>query len=158
MKFNSAFEEWSATNQLLLGWIYNTLTPEISSQLIGCRISKELWNAVRDLAGAHTRARVTMLKGELHRTRKGNLKMTEYLAKIKLIYDNLLLASSPISISDLIIQTLTGLDIEYNPITVQLSNKAELTWVDLQAALLTYKSILEQLSNLNSSFQLQANC
>lgn len=42
IKLNPAYEEWVATNQLLLGWIYNTLTPEIASQLIGCKSSHEL--------------------------------------------------------------------------------------------------------------------
>lgn len=156
-RVNPAWEEWIATNQLLLGWIYNTLTSEIASQLIGSKTSNELWIAVRSLAGAHTRSRVTLLKGELHRTRKGSLKMTEYLSKMKLIFNNLLLAGSPIPMGDLIIQTLAGLDIDYNPITVQLSDKHHLTWVDLQAALLTYESRLEQLTALNTSFQVQAN-
>lgn len=60
-------------------------------------------------------------------TRKGSLKMSDYLTKMKSIADNLLLGGCPISNSDLIIQTLDGLDIEYNPIVVQLSNKTDLT-------------------------------
>lgn len=35
VKTNPAFEEWTATDQLLLGWIYNTLKPDITSQVIG---------------------------------------------------------------------------------------------------------------------------
>lgn len=69
--------------------------------------------------------------------------MTEYLAKMKSIFANLILAGSPISISDLIMQTLVGLDAEFNPIVVQLSYKVDLSWVDMQAALLTYESRLE---------------
>lgn len=83
--------------------------------------------------------------------------MTEYLAKMKSISDNMLLSGSPISNSDLIIQTLTGLDSEYNPIFVQLSDKDDLTWVDVQVTLLTYESILKQLSSLTNSFQVQVN-
>lgn len=157
MKSNPAYEEWVSSDQLLLGWIYNTLTPEIASQLIGCGTSFELWTAIRNLVGAHTRSRITLLKGELHRTRKGSLKMSEYLSKMKTISDNLLLVGCPIPTSDLIIQTLTGLDIEYNPIVVQLSDKTDLTWVDLQATLLTFESRMEQLSSLTNSFQAQAN-
>lgn len=150
MKINLAYDEWVAVDQLLLGWIYNILTPEIASQL-------DLWTAIRSLAGAHTRSRVTLLKGELHRTRKGSLKMIDYLSKMKSISDNLLLTGSPISNSDLITQTLSGLDIEYNPKVVQLSDKTGLTWVDVQATLLIYESRLEQLSSLTNSFQLQEN-
>lgn len=59
---------------------------------------------------------------------------------MKSIADNLLLARSPISTHDLITQTLAGLDIEYNPILVQLSDKINLTCVGLQVALLSYEN------------------
>lgn len=137
---NPSYKEWVSTDQLLSGWIYNTLTPDVASQLIGYATSKELWSVIKSLASAHTRSRVTLLKSELHRTRKGAMKMTEYLAKMKSIFDNFLLASNPISTSDLVTQTLAGLDIDYNPIVVQLSDKNDLSWVDLQAHLLTYES------------------
>lgn len=72
--------------------------------------------------------------------------MDEYLRKVKELADNLLLAGCPMSPDDLITQTLSGLDTEYNAIVVQLSEKARLTWVELQALLLTFESRLEQLS------------
>lgn len=123
---------------------------------------------MQDLSGAlegyqvfvrstHTHSRVTFLKGELHRTRKGTLKMAKYLAKMKIVADNLLLARCPISLNDLISQTLAGVDIEYNYIVVQISNKTELSWVELQAALLTHENRVEQRSNLTTSFHLEAN-
>lgn len=130
MKLNPAYEEWCVVDQLLLGWIYNTLSVGIASQVVGCQSSQQLWKAVKDLAGAHTRSRVTLLKGELHRTRKGGLKTSEYLAKMKSLSYNLFLAGSPISSEDLVIQTLAGLDNEYNAIVVQLSDKLDLSWVD----------------------------
>lgn len=59
------------------------------------------------------------------------MKMEEYLIKMKTLSNNLKLTGSPILSVDLIIQTLTGLDSEYNAIVVQLSDKIDLTWVDL---------------------------
>lgn len=59
--------------------------------------------------------------------------MEEYLVKMKNLADKLKLAGSPISNSDLIIQTLNGLDFEYNPMVVKLSDQTSLTWVDLRA-------------------------
>lgn len=70
IKPNPAYKEWVSFDQLLMGWIYNTLTPNIASQLIGYTTSSGLWTAIRSLAGAHTRSKITLLKGELHRTRK----------------------------------------------------------------------------------------
>lgn len=76
--------------------------------------------------------------------------MEDYLIKMKTLSDNLKLAGSPISSADLIIQTLTGLDSDYNAIVVQLSDKVNLTWVDLQAQLLAFENRLEQLNNFSN--------
>ena len=65
--------------------------------------------------------------------------MEEYLVKMKNLADRLKLAGSPISNSDLIIQTLKGLDSKYNPVVVKLSDQTSLTWVDLQAQLLIFE-------------------
>lgn len=57
-KINPAYEERVTTDQLLLGWLFNTMTVEIASQLLGCSTSQQLWKLAKDLAGAHTRSRV----------------------------------------------------------------------------------------------------
>ncbi|CAJ2656533.1 unnamed protein product [Trifolium pratense] len=149
-KQNPAYEEWIANDQKILGWLLNSMTHDIATQLLHCDTSKELWDAAKSLAGAHSRSRVTLLKSEFHSTRKGTLKMEEYLIKMKNLSDNLKLAGSPISTTDLIIQTLSGLDSEYNAIVVQLSNKLELTWIDMQAELLAFENRIEFLNNLSN--------
>lgn len=52
---NPAYEDWTTIDQLLLGWLYNTMTVKVASQVIGCLTSAELWCAVKDLVGASTR-------------------------------------------------------------------------------------------------------
>nr|KYP50444.1 Retrovirus-related Pol polyprotein from transposon TNT 1-94 [Cajanus cajan] len=123
------------------------MTQEVATQLLHCETSQQIWEDAQSLAGAHTRSRITFLKTEFHRTRKGGLKMEEYLTKMKEIADDLALAGSSVSTMDLVTQTLAGLDNEYNPIVVQLSDKEHLTWVEMQAQLLTYENRLEQINN-----------
>lgn len=120
-------------------------------------MSHELLNVVKSLSRAHTRSRITLYKSELQRKRKVSLKMEDYLNKMKVLANNLLLASSPISTSNLITQTLIGLDNEYNRIVVQLLGKVDLTWIDLQATLLTYENRLEKINALTNSMQFQSN-
>ncbi|KAI4323950.1 hypothetical protein L6164_023521 [Bauhinia variegata] len=86
------------------------MSQEIATQLLHCQTSKELWEAAQSLSGAYTRSRITLPKLEFHRKRKGTTEMEEYLNKMKNISDNLTLAGSLVSTSDLIPQTLTGLD------------------------------------------------
>nr|KYP38146.1 hypothetical protein KK1_040630 [Cajanus cajan] len=132
-KNTPTFVYWTSTDQLLLGWLINSMTQEVTTQLLHYETSQQIWEDAQSLAGAHTRLRITFLKTEFQRTRKGGLKKEEYLTKMKEIADNLALAGSSVSIMDLITQTLAGLDNEYNPIVVKLSNKENLTWVEMQA-------------------------
>nr|QWX09785.1 hydroxymethylglutaryl-CoA synthase [Pistacia terebinthus subsp. palaestina] len=143
---NSDYEDWISNDKLLLGWLYSTMNPDIASQLMQKLTSKELWDAAKELSGAHTKSRVIFYKGELQKTRKGRMKMEEYLTTMKAFSDNLTLAGSPISLSDLITQILIGLDAEYTPIVVHLGDKESLSWIELQTTLLTFESRLEQLN------------
>lgn len=149
---NPSFEEWVADDQMLLGWLLNSMTTDIATQLMHCENSKQLWDEAQSLAGAQSISQITYLKYEFHGTRKGNLKMEEYLT------DQLQLAGNHVTISDLIIQILNGLDSDYNPIVVKLSYQSSLTWVDLQAQLLAFESRLDQLNKLtNMSLNACAN-
>ncbi|KAI4332233.1 hypothetical protein L6164_017157 [Bauhinia variegata] len=157
-KANPVYKKWVTNDQLLLGCLLNSISQEIVTQLLHCQTSKELWEASESLFGAYTMARITLLKSEFHRIRKGTMKMEEYLNKMKNLSDSLTLAGSLVSTSDLITQTLNGLESEYNPIVVQLVDKENLTCVDLQAQLLAFKNILEQLNSLvNLSFNPTVN-
>ncbi|PNX82983.1 glutamate receptor [Trifolium pratense] len=105
---NPEFEDWQAYDQQLLGWLRNSMTVGIATQLLHCETSMQLWEEAQSLAG------------------------------------------NPVSTSDLIIQTLNGLDSEYNPVVVKLSDQTTLSWVDLQAQLLTFESRIEQLNSLSN--------
>lgn len=85
------------TDQLLLGWLYSSISIDIATQLINCSTSQELWQTTEEMADAATRAKEMWLKGELQRTRKGSMKMEEYLAKMKSLSDNLQLATCRMS-------------------------------------------------------------
>lgn len=86
---NPKYEEWMITDQLLLRWLYSSINLEVAAQLINCKTSRELWSSTEEMAGAVTKAKELWYKGELQRTRKGFMKMQEYLAKTKSIADNM---------------------------------------------------------------------
>ncbi|KAK4280729.1 hypothetical protein QN277_012310 [Acacia crassicarpa] len=118
---NPLYDGWLAIDQLQLGWLFSTLTVNIAAQMTTCKTSAALWRAITELVGTNTRSRITFLKIEFQQLRKGSLKMHEYLAKIKALSDNLTLARCPLSLTDLITQTLAGLDSDYTPIVVILT-------------------------------------
>ena len=131
-------------------WLRNSMTIDITTQLLHCETSKELWDEAQSLAGAYTKSRTIYLKSEFHNTRKGEMKMDPYLLKMMNFAHKLKMAGSLISNSDLMIQTLNGLDADYNPVVVKLYDQINLSWVDLQAQLLAFESRINQLNNFNN--------
>lgn len=67
---NLKFEEWVTHDQMLLGWLYNSMTLEVISQVLRCKTSQELWKAVKDFSGAQSRSRITLYKSELQHLQK----------------------------------------------------------------------------------------
>ncbi|KAK4273850.1 hypothetical protein QN277_017165 [Acacia crassicarpa] len=146
---NPSFEDWVAADQLVFGWILNTMTLEVSSQMTDVSTAAGLWAAAKEVAGAQTKSRVLMLKSDFQRTRKDSMKMKEYLIKMKGFSEQLSVAGCPVPLPDLFIHILAGLDAEYNPIVVQLSKEIdELSWIGFQSSLLTYENRMEQLNQL----------
>ena len=146
---NPDFEEWLAADQIVYSWLLSTMTPEVASDFLHCINSAQIYKAVTELMNATSRSRITMYRYELQRTRKGSDSITEYLSKMKTLCDNLSMAGSPIPESDLITQTLAGLDSEFTPIVVYLSDKDNLSWFDMHTRLLTFEKHLEHLNSVN---------
>ncbi|KAK4252532.1 hypothetical protein QN277_014520 [Acacia crassicarpa] len=130
------------------------MSQEVGAQLFHCRTALDLWTSARTLTSASSRSRVLIYQSELHHTRKNGMRMDEYLAKMRNILDQLILAGAAISTDELILHTLNGLDGDYNAIVVKLIDQSDLTWVETQAALLAFESHLEQL-NLFSTMSIQ---
>ncbi|XP_038882253.1 uncharacterized protein LOC120073479 [Benincasa hispida] len=53
---NPQYEAWVTANQLLLGWLYNSMTREVVVQLMGYKSAKSLWDAIHLLFGVQSRA------------------------------------------------------------------------------------------------------
>ena len=75
------------------------------------------------------------------------MKMADYLKEEKKLADNLALARKLVALEDLVTQVLTGLDLlEQNPVVCKIYKKENISWVDLQAILLSYEKRLEQIN------------
>lgn len=102
--------------------------------IVTCFIVKPLnnfWMKLKVLL-THTRFRIVYLKYEFHNTRKGDMKVRQYLDKMKNLVNKLKLITSPISNSNLAIYTLNSLDSDYNPMVIKLSNHINISWIELK--------------------------
>lgn len=147
---NEKYEEWQVIDQTLLRWLYSSLSLDVATHMINCKYSPELWKNVQDLVGAITKGKVMWYKNENQRTRKGSMKMRDYLIKMKEYANNLQLASCNYLINDLFTQILYGLDSKYTPIVVTLNEKENITLIEFQTYLLSFESRLDQLNSFQN--------
>jgi len=107
---NPEYDIWDRADQLLVGWLSNSMTPDMAAQVMGYDTAQPLWEAVLDYYGVHSRSQEDHNRQMLQQTRKGSMKMEEYLSVMKKYYDNLQLAGYPMDLRSLISYTLAGLD------------------------------------------------
>ncbi|KAI9198055.1 hypothetical protein LWI28_009229 [Acer negundo] len=144
---NPEYEDWIVHDQILLGWLYNSMEPDVASEVIKNETSKDLWESINTLFGLKTKSNIAYYKREFQKLQKGGMKMSNYLKAVKKLADNLALASRPMPLEDLVSQVLDGFDsVEYNPLVCQINEKEEINWIDLQAKLLSYEKRLEQIN------------
>ncbi|KAL2506354.1 Chitin-binding type-1 domain-containing protein [Abeliophyllum distichum] len=58
---NPEYSRWISVDQLLMGWLYASMTSEIVMRVMGCNNSSELWKAINENYGILNRSRVTFL-------------------------------------------------------------------------------------------------
>ncbi|KAM6568773.1 hypothetical protein CsatB_016758 [Cannabis sativa] len=68
---NPEYEHWVVSDQLLMGWIYSSMTETIATEVMGCATSAALWRALENLFGAHSRAKMDEYRTLIQTTRKG---------------------------------------------------------------------------------------
>lgn len=100
------------------------------------------------------------LKLELQTMKKGDLSMTDYLQKAKILFDNLIAVSQHVSDSDLIGHILNGLGSEYDPFVFALHARPEefdLTLDNLHGLLISHELRLLQSQPASDGSSPQAN-
>lgn len=67
---NLEYNKWISTDQLLMGWLYSSMTPEIAMRVMKCTSSNILWTTVEKSYGILNKSRIVFLTREIQRTRK----------------------------------------------------------------------------------------
>ena len=93
---NPRYEQWVTSDLLLLGWIYNSMVPDVTLQFMGFNTTRDLWKVIQDLFGVQSRVEEDFLHQTFYTTRKDNYTMEDYLRIMKTNTDNLSQAGSPV--------------------------------------------------------------
>lgn len=74
---------------------------------------------------SQSRARAVNTLIALATTHKGNMSVTEYVAKIRSLADDMAAAGQPLGDEELVSYILAGLDGEYNPLVSAVTTRVE---------------------------------
>lgn len=86
---NPQYNQWMSIDQLLMGYLYSTITPENAMRAMGPSNSNQLWAIVKETYGIRNRCRITFFTSELLKTWKETMSIDRYLNTVKLLADNL---------------------------------------------------------------------
>ena len=86
---NPEFTEWFQKDQLLLSWIFSSLSEEVFPYIIGMTTSFNAWKALESAFGSISQNRQLQIHIESQELKKNDLSVSQYLQKAKLLADEL---------------------------------------------------------------------
>ncbi|TXG55646.1 hypothetical protein EZV62_020902 [Acer yangbiense] len=147
---NPEYEKWLVNDQLLMGWLYSSMTENVALSVMGSTTAAGLWKALENLFGAYSKSKANTIRTSIQTTRKGSSTMEEYLTQMKTWADSLAIAGDPYPENLLFANILAGLDSEYMPIVVLIEAREHFTWQEIYDTLLSYDSKLEHINNVSA--------
>ncbi|KAK1644007.1 hypothetical protein QYE76_061812 [Lolium multiflorum] len=144
---NPAYDAWVATDQQVLSFLLNTLSPDILISVIGMETAADVWSAIKSMFASQSRTRISNLRVALAKTKKENMTTAQFFTKMKGFADELAAAGRPIDEEELVEYLLAGLDESYNPLfaAIGVNGAEDLTMGDLYAQVCAYDSRIELL-------------
>ncbi|CAH9119034.1 unnamed protein product [Cuscuta europaea] len=123
---NNEFYYWLKLDQTVRSWLFATLSRDILVEVHTLKTSSIIWDRLESRFMAASLARSMELKRLFTNIKKKeNQSMEQYMREIQKIADALATINSPVSLKDLIEQTLLGLGSEYESIITTLSSFPE---------------------------------
>lgn len=140
---NPAYQEWYASDQQVLGFLFSSLTRGILAQ-VAAKTVAEAWTAISDMFASHTRARTVYVRLALATTKKEAMTISRYYVKMKALGDEMAASGKPLDDEELVSYIINGLDHEYNPVTSALLTRVEpISLSELYSQLLSFETRLE---------------
>ncbi|KAE8782569.1 hypothetical protein D1007_44076 [Hordeum vulgare] len=105
-------------------WIYATLSDTMCDHIIGATTTFDLWSKIKDFFLANRDARFMVLNRQYRNLKQGNLSVSDYARRMKLLTDGLADIDHAVSEVDLTMQFLHGLDKRLDTIRVVLGDQS----------------------------------
>ncbi|RVW40284.1 Retrovirus-related Pol polyprotein from transposon RE1 [Vitis vinifera] len=133
------FEAWDEEDSMIIAWLWNSMTPEISNTCMFLATTKDIWDAIQQTySKARDAAQVYEVKVKTIATKQGSKTVTEYANQLKALWQELdhyrviktkCLENAAI-LKDFIEQDrvydfLVGLNPEFDQVRIQILGKQE---------------------------------
>jgi uncharacterized membrane protein YgcG len=137
---------WKAMEQQVLGFLMTSLSREVMAQVATLETPQEVYGELVRMYASASRARTVNTRIALATTRKGNMSVTEYVAKIKFLADDMTSAGKKVDDEELVSYLLVGLDEEFSPVVTAVGARTESISVgELVSQLLSFEHRLDLL-------------
>ena len=144
ISMNPTYKTWFKIDKVISAIINSSLTKSTMPIVIHKEIGKEVWDAINQNFAGKSQSRIMELQTKLHNLRKSSMTFKTYVQIVWTLGDELQANGSNISMHDLSIALLRGLDQQYNAFYASTSQLLHtLTFNDVVANLLTFDSHLE---------------
>jgi hypothetical protein len=124
---NPEYTAWLVQDQQLLSYLNSTLSKEVLGQVTSHDTTAQVWTAVHGMYASQSRECVMHLHTKLASTRKGDMSMTIYFAKMKEYVDGMVTSGKKLDDDDddVVSYILTRLDAEYNGFVENVSSRID---------------------------------
>ena len=122
---NPEFGAWYARDQQVFSYLLTTLPREMAIQVATCHTAAELWNTVQGMLTSHPRARSINVRIALANLQKGNSTITEYVGKIRTLFDELVSSGKKVDEEDVVSHILAGLEEEFDLVVSAICSRDE---------------------------------
>nr|XP_009780502.1 PREDICTED: uncharacterized protein LOC104229549 [Nicotiana sylvestris] len=82
-------EQWSCVNDMVISWILNALSKDITDSVIHSKTAKELWDSLEQRFEKSNGAKLYHLQKEISGSVQGNSDIAGYFTKLKRLWDEL---------------------------------------------------------------------
>lgn len=142
---NLEYTKWVVADQQVLSYLLSSLMREILTLVVSIETAAELWRTLENMLCSQTRARSFNTRVAMTTTRKGNLKITDYINRIKSFSDEMAAAGKPMDDEEIVAYILAGLDEEYDPVVSVITGRTEaVTIADTYTQLLSFEDRLSR--------------
>ncbi|CAN7132816.1 unnamed protein product [Brassica rapa subsp. narinosa] len=122
---NPEFASWMRKDQLVMAWLFGSLTEEALRSVYGLHSAQEVWFSLGKKYNRVSATRKLDLQRKLRGLKKNQKSMTEYLGEVKTVCDQLDSIGCPISDPEMIYGALSGLGKEYESICTVIEHSMD---------------------------------